>query len=142
MPRAFAGLHISGAVLDHYLEAGERSTLPVAVQYDGHADLKKLRGSSSAHDRYVNIVRRDREIELLARLVQAPQDCPLDAKITIAELGFLRDYANDTSNDILKDKRFKNLLKQAIPHTEYHYGTDKSLQDASEELLRTNATYK
>jgi len=49
------------------------------------------------------------------------------------------DYANGTSNEILKDKRFKSLLKQAIPHTEYHYGRDKSLQDASEELLDTYA---
>lgn len=68
-----------------------------------------------------------------------PPPAVLQNLIPPAELGFLHDYANDTSNDILKDKRFKNLLKQAIPHTEYHYGTDKSLQDASEELLRTNA---
>jgi len=68
-----------------------------------------------------------------------PPPAVLQNLLPPADLGFLDGYANDTSNDILKDKRFKNLLKQAIPHTEYHYGTDKSLQDASEELLRTNA---
>ena len=68
-----------------------------------------------------------------------PPPAVLQNLIPPGELGFLHDYANDTSNDILKDKRFKNLLKQAIPHTEYHYGRDKSLQDASEELLATNA---
>ena len=68
-----------------------------------------------------------------------PPPAVLQNLIPPAELGFLNDYANDTSNDILKDKRFKNLLKQAIPHTEYHYGWDMSLQDASEKLLGTSA---
>lgn len=68
-----------------------------------------------------------------------PPPAALQNLLPPAELGFLDDYANDTSKDILKDKRFKSLLKQAIPHTEYHYGRDKSLEDASEELLGTSA---
>jgi uncharacterized protein YecT (DUF1311 family) len=68
-----------------------------------------------------------------------PPPAVLENLVSPAQLGFLNDYANDTPESLLKDKRFKNALKQAIPHTEYHYGTDKSLQDASEELLHTRA---
>lgn len=67
-----------------------------------------------------------------------PPQTVLQNLIPTDQLGFLNDYANRTPQELLKDKRFKGLLKQAIPHTEYHYGTDKSLQDASEELLGTD----
>jgi uncharacterized protein YecT (DUF1311 family) len=68
-----------------------------------------------------------------------PPQVSLQNLIPPDQLAFLNDYANDTPKSLLKDKRYKNLMKQAIPHTEYHYGTDKSLQDASEELLATDA---
>jgi len=68
-----------------------------------------------------------------------PPQVVLQNLIPADQLAFLNDYANDTPRSLLKDKRYKNLMKQAIPHTEYHYGTDKSLQDASEELLATDA---
>jgi uncharacterized protein YecT (DUF1311 family) len=68
-----------------------------------------------------------------------PPPAVLQNLIPADQLAFLNDYANDAPKSLLRDKRFKNLLKQAIPRTEYHYGTDKSLQDASEELLGTDA---
>ncbi len=68
-----------------------------------------------------------------------PPPAVLENLIPADQLSFLHDYANDTPGNLLKDKRFKNAMKQAIPHTEYHYGSDKSLMDASEELLGTMA---
>ena len=68
-----------------------------------------------------------------------PPPAVLENLIPADQLSFLHDYANDTRGNLLKDKRFKNAMKQAIPHTEYHYGSDKSLMDASEELLGTMA---
>jgi uncharacterized protein YecT (DUF1311 family) len=55
-----------------------------------------------------------------------------------SELSFLNDYTGKTPKAILKDKRFRALLKESFPNTEYHYGRDKSLLDASEELLDTD----
>jgi len=54
-------------------------------------------------------------------------------------LAFLKDYADQTPQGIMKDKRFRAVMKEAIPRTEYHYGSDKSLSDATEELLTSRA---
>src|ERR1019366_8067491 len=51
------------------------------------------------------------------------------------QLSFLNDYANQPTKILLKDKRFHNLLKQAISRTEYHYGSDMSLSDAAQTVL-------
>lgn len=70
---------------------------------------------------------------------QAPPPAPAAFQNLISgdQLAFLKDYDGKTSKEIMKDKRFHALMKEAIPRTEYHYGTDKSLSDASEELLDT-----
>ncbi len=39
--------------------------------------------------------------------------------------------------DILKGKRFRDLLKLATPRTTFHYGRDMALSDASGDLLRS-----
>jgi hypothetical protein len=67
-----------------------------------------------------------------------PPAAALQNLLSVDQLSFLAGYEGKTPKELLKDKRFKALLKQAIPRTEYHYGTDKSLQDASEELLDTD----
>lgn len=67
-----------------------------------------------------------------------PPPAVLQNLLPADQLSFLTGYEGKTPKELLKDKRFKALLKQAIPHTEYHYGTDKSLQDATEELLDTD----
>jgi uncharacterized protein YecT (DUF1311 family) len=51
------------------------------------------------------------------------------------QLAFLNDYANQPSKDVVKDKRFRNLMKLVTPHTTYHYGSDMSLSETSETLL-------
>jgi uncharacterized protein YecT (DUF1311 family) len=51
------------------------------------------------------------------------------------QLTFLNDYAGKTAKEIQKDKRFRTLMKQAIPRTEYHYGRDMPLSETVETLL-------
>jgi uncharacterized protein YecT (DUF1311 family) len=51
------------------------------------------------------------------------------------QLTFLNDYAGKTSREIQKDKRFRALMKMAIPRTEYHYGRDMPLSQTVETLL-------
>ena len=51
------------------------------------------------------------------------------------QLAFLNDYAGETAKEVMKDKRFRNLMKLATPRTEYHYGHDMPLSETSETLL-------
>jgi uncharacterized protein YecT (DUF1311 family) len=51
------------------------------------------------------------------------------------QLAFLNDFANHLSKEVVKDKRFRNLMKQVTPRTTYHYGSDMSLSETSETLL-------
>src|SRR5665213_136992 len=55
--------------------------------------------------------------------------------IPASDLTFLNDYAGKPTDELTKDKQFKNLLKKAVPNTTYHYGTDMSLSEAIEEVL-------
>ena len=69
----------------------------------------------------------------------APEPPPPPAvfqnRIPSDQLAFLNDYAGKTPHEIQKDKRFRNLMKQVIPRTEYHYGRDMPLSDTVETLL-------
>ena len=69
----------------------------------------------------------------------APEPPPPPAvfqnRIAADQLAFLNDYAGKTPHEIQKDKRFRNLMKQVIPRTEYHYGRDMPLSDTVETLL-------
>jgi uncharacterized protein YecT (DUF1311 family) len=56
-------------------------------------------------------------------------------RIPAAQMAFLNDYANQTTKEIRKDKRFKELLKAITPRTTYHYGRDMALSDALEAML-------
>jgi uncharacterized protein YecT (DUF1311 family) len=56
-------------------------------------------------------------------------------RIPADQLTFLNDYVGRSAKDIQKDKRFRNLMKLAIPHTEYHYGRDMPLSQTVETLL-------
>ena len=47
--------------------------------------------------------------------------------IPAAQLAFLSDYSGKTARSILKDKRFRNLTKRAIPDSECRYGHDVML---------------
>ena len=64
-----------------------------------------------------------------------PPPANFQALIPVDQLSFLKDYANQPTKALLKDKRFHNLMKQAISRTEYHYGRDMSLSDAVDTVL-------
>jgi len=64
-----------------------------------------------------------------------PPPASLKGFIPADQLTFLKDYAGQPTKALLKDKRFKNLEKQAISRTEYHYGRDMSLSDAVQTVL-------
>jgi hypothetical protein len=56
-------------------------------------------------------------------------------RIPADQISFLNDYANKTTKELRKDKRFKELLKLVVPRTTFHYGSDMSLSDAVNEML-------
>lgn len=51
------------------------------------------------------------------------------------QLGFLNDYAGKMESQLLKDKRFRTLMKQVTPRTEYFYGDSMPLSEASGNVL-------
>ncbi len=51
------------------------------------------------------------------------------------QLAALNEYAGQPAKAILKDKRFRGLMKLAVPRTEYHYGRDMPLSDALGDAL-------
>lgn len=84
---------------------------------------------------------------LLSSSAQEPQNEPANTpdpapaatvfqnSIAREQLAFLNDYAGRPAKDAMKDKRFGKLLKLAIPRSEYHYGRDMPLSDASDLAL-------
>jgi hypothetical protein len=74
---------------------------------------------------------------------QAPDDAPtappppatLQNPIPADQLTFLKGFDGHPAKELLKDKRFKQLLKQVIPKSEYHYGRDMPLSEASDAVL-------
>jgi uncharacterized protein YecT (DUF1311 family) len=65
----------------------------------------------------------------------SPPPAVFQNRIPADQLAFLNDYAGKTAREIQKDKRFRNLMKLAIPRTEYHYGRDMPLSETVETLL-------
>ena len=51
------------------------------------------------------------------------------------KLAFLNDYAGRTAAELKKDKRFRQLMKIAVPRTEFHYGRDMPLDEAIDTVL-------
>jgi len=51
------------------------------------------------------------------------------------QLTFLNDYAGRPAKELLKDKRFEKLRKLVIPRSEYHYGRDMPLSEASDDVV-------
>ncbi len=64
-----------------------------------------------------------------------PPPAVFQNRIPADQLAFLNDYAGKTAKEIQKDKRFRNVMKQVIPRTEYHYGHDMPLSETVETLL-------
>ncbi|MGH9343702.1 MAG: hypothetical protein ACRD19_08075, partial [Terriglobia bacterium] len=55
--------------------------------------------------------------------------------IPAAQLAFLNGYAGQPTKALRKDKRFRALMKLAVPRSEYHYGRDMPLSDAIDTVL-------
>jgi uncharacterized protein YecT (DUF1311 family) len=51
------------------------------------------------------------------------------------KLAFLNDYAGKPASALRKDKRFRQLMKLAVPRTVYHYGHDLPLDEAIDTVL-------
>jgi uncharacterized protein YecT (DUF1311 family) len=51
------------------------------------------------------------------------------------KLAFLNDYAGKPASELRKDKRFRQLMKLAVPRTVYHYGHDLPLDEAIDTVL-------
>jgi hypothetical protein len=64
-----------------------------------------------------------------------PPPVVFENKIPSGQLAFLNDYAGHPSKEVFKDKRFKSVMKMVTPRTEYHYGRDMPLSDASETVM-------
>ena len=56
-------------------------------------------------------------------------------RIPSDQLAFLKDYAGKPAKLLMKDKRYRALLKLVTPRTEYHYGRDMPLRDANDEVM-------
>jgi hypothetical protein len=64
-----------------------------------------------------------------------PPPATFQNPVPSAQLSFLTGFDGHPAKELMKDKRFKDLLKSEIPRTEYHYGSDMSLGDALKEAL-------
>jgi uncharacterized protein YecT (DUF1311 family) len=64
-----------------------------------------------------------------------PPQAVFQNPIPADQLAFLNDYAGRPAKDVLKDKRFRNLLRLVTPRTVYHYGSDMPLSETSQTLL-------
>ncbi len=63
----------------------------------------------------------------------APQGSGLDlfvSRIPTDEMAFLNGLAGASSNDVIRDKQFKKLMKFFVPSCEFHYGRDMGLDAA------------
>jgi uncharacterized protein YecT (DUF1311 family) len=64
-----------------------------------------------------------------------PPPATLQNPIPQEQLAFLNADAGQPAQLLLKDKRYKALMKQITPHTTYHYGRDMSLADALDMVM-------
>lgn len=51
------------------------------------------------------------------------------------QLAFLSQFVGMPSNALYRDKQFHKLMKDFVPECTYHYGTDKSMDQALDEVI-------
>jgi hypothetical protein len=51
------------------------------------------------------------------------------------QLAFLSQFAGAPSNELYRDKQFKQLMKYFVPDCTFHYGSDKSMNQALNEVI-------
>ena len=64
-----------------------------------------------------------------------PSGSPYDKAIFLRplppdQLGFLSQFANDSTADLYRSREFRKLMKNFVPDCMFHYGRDMPLQDA------------
>jgi uncharacterized protein YecT (DUF1311 family) len=52
-----------------------------------------------------------------------------------AQLAFLNQFVGAPANDLFTDKQFRKLMKDFVPDCIFHYGRDKQLSDALQEVI-------
>jgi uncharacterized protein YecT (DUF1311 family) len=67
--------------------------------------------------------------------VTPPAPVAFENTIPPEKLAFLNDYAGKPASELKKDKRFRQLMKLAVPRTVYHYGHDMPLDEAIDTVL-------
>src|SRR5579862_3949423 len=73
-------------------------------------------------------------------LATPPPPVNFQNPVPASDLAFLSGYAGKSTDELRKDKQFKNLLKKAIPNTNYHYGSDMPLEVAIDDALDKSST--
>jgi hypothetical protein len=51
------------------------------------------------------------------------------------QLAFLNQFGGSSTNDVIRDKQFRKLMKSVIPDCTFHYGRDMPLADALDKVL-------
>ena len=57
-------------------------------------------------------------------------------RIPKEEMAFLSQYAGRTSNELYRDKQFRRLMHEFVPDCTFHYGSDKSMFEALDEVIQ------
>jgi uncharacterized protein YecT (DUF1311 family) len=57
-------------------------------------------------------------------------------RIPKEQLAFLNQFAGMPSNELYRDKQFRKLMHGFVPDCTYHYGIDKSMFDALDEVIQ------
>jgi uncharacterized protein YecT (DUF1311 family) len=52
------------------------------------------------------------------------------------QLAFLSQFAGAASDELYRDKQFHKLMRAFVPDCTFHYGSDKSLGDALDEVIK------
>jgi len=52
------------------------------------------------------------------------------------QLAFLNQYAGMPSNQLYREKQFRNLMHSFVPDCTFHYGSDKSMYEALDEVIQ------
>jgi hypothetical protein len=52
------------------------------------------------------------------------------------QLAFLNQYAGMPSNQLYREKQFRKLMHSFVPDCTFHYGSDKSMYDALDEVIQ------
>lgn len=67
-----------------------------------------------------------------------PLPTTFERTIPSSDLLFLNDLANQPSSTVLRDSTFRQLVGAVTPFAPFHFGTDKPLSNALEEMFSTS----